>query len=263
MNNKLKGVIPALITPLKENRTIDLTLLERQVCYLVTEGVHGFFVNGTTGEGLYLAKEERRLVLQTVKDVSKGRTFICAACIQPSTEQTIREIENIADIEPDFIVAVVPLYYAVSQSTIIHHFRQISKSSPNPLVLYNIPQCTGNRLELETVLELSELPNIAGIKDSSGDFSSFSRGMFLKKNGFRWIQGEDYLDGPSLSLGAPGIVTGLGNIWIQPYVRMFKAAEIKDAAEIENCQKQINQLYGILRINGIQNIAAIKAGTSL
>jgi 4-hydroxy-tetrahydrodipicolinate synthase len=261
---RLEGVIPALITPLSEHGKIDFPLLEKQVSYLSSAGVQGFFVNGTTAEGPYLTTVEKLEVFRSVKAVTQGQQFLCLACIQPSTAQVLEEMWAFQTPEPDFIVAVTPYYYAVSQEVIVQHYKEIARHSPAPVILYTIPACTHNPLTLESILELSLVENIVGVKDSSGDFIPFMRGVYTElSRDFAWIQGEDYLDGPSLLIGAKGIVTGLGNVWIDPYLDVYRAAKQGDTTGVHNAQKRINALYQILRINGSQNISAIKAGAAL
>jgi 4-hydroxy-tetrahydrodipicolinate synthase len=111
------------------------------------------------------------------------------------------------------------------------------------------------------VFKLAQVENIVGLKDSSGDFIAFSRGVYANTEpAFAWIQGEDYLDGPSLLIGAHGIVTGLGNVWIDPYLAMYQASQIGDATGVQQAQQQINALYEIIRSVGGSPIPAIKAG---
>ena len=261
---KLEGVIPALILPFKKNGKIDFELLEKQVSYLVSSGINGLFVNGTTGEGAWLTMEEKVQVFKSVKEINKGKVFLCAACLQPTTELVISEIKIYEKYEPDYIVAVTPYYYSVSQDIIIEHFKKIAHYSSVPLILYNIPQCTHNKIELDTVLELAKEENIAGVKDSSGDFISFTRGMYTPvPESFSWIQGEDYLDGPSFNCGADGIVTGLGNLFIDPYVRMYEQAKKGNYQKVNEMQKKINKLYEIIQVTGGKVIPAIKGGTAL
>jgi len=219
---KLEGIIPALILPVNEKGKINFILLEEQVAYLILAGVNGLFINGTTGEGAWLTTDEKVEVFKVVKEISEGKVFLCAACIQPSTKMVINEIKAFEKLEPDYIVAVTPYYYSVSQNVIIEHFKKIAQYSSIPLIIYNIPQCTHNKIELSTVLRLAQGENIAGVKDSSGDFISFTRGVYTSvPESFSWIQGEDYLDGPAFNCGANGIVTGLGNVFIEPYIQMY------------------------------------------
>ena len=261
---KLEGIIPALILPFNENGKINFEFLEKQVSYLVSSGVNGLFVNGTTGEGAWLTTDEKVEAFKVVKEISEGKVFLCAACIQPSTEIVIDEIKAFEKLEADYIVAVTPYYYGVSQNVIIKHFKKIAQYSSPPLIIYNIPQCTHNKIELSTVLRLTQEENIAGVKDSSGDFISFTRGVYTSvPESFAWIQGEDYLDGPAFNCGANGVVTGLGNVWIEPYVKMYQAAKVGNNLIVNKMQKEIDNLYELIQVTGGKVIPAVKAGTAL
>ena len=259
----LQGIIPALITPLKEDGTLDVALLEKQTAYLADAGVDGFFVNGTTGEGPYLSTQEKSEVFQVVRRVSAGRQFLCLACIQQSTQMVIEEMRAFAPLSPDFVVAVPPYYYGAPQEVIYQHYQDIAAAAECPLILYDIPSRTQNSLALETAIRLLSHPNIVGMKDSSGDFIRFSRGVLGHNTpDFTWIQGEDYLDGASLLLGARGIVTGLGNVWIEPYIKMRDAHRQGNAHAVLQAQTQINALYEVINVTG-KVIPPIKAGVML
>jgi 4-hydroxy-tetrahydrodipicolinate synthase len=261
---KLAGFIPAPLLPLKEQGSVDFGLLEKQLDYLVQAGADGLFINGTTGEGAWLATDEKADVLRAAKNAVAGRAFLAAACIQPSTPQVLAELEVMLPLAPDFVVAVAPYYYALPQGAVAAHFREVARRSPLPLILYNIPQCTHNPIALETVLELAREPNIAGIKDSSGDFVSFCRGLAAEvPAGFSWIMGEDYLDGPAMLTGADGIVSGLSNVWAGFHAALVRAARAGDRAGVLANQAKIHQLYGIHRVTGGKVIPALKAGTEM
>jgi 4-hydroxy-tetrahydrodipicolinate synthase len=259
----LKGIIPALITPMRRDGTIHEALLEKQVTYLSKAGVHGFLINGTTGEGPLLSRDEKRRTFVVTKRASKRKQFLCLTCIQPSTELTLDEILAFESLQPDFVVVTAPFYFTFSQKEILHHFEKIAEQSPFPVIAYNIPQCTHNKIDYETMLEISSMENVVGLKDSSGDFVTFSR--IVRRRGereFAWIQGEDSLDAESLILGASGVVTGLGNVWIEPYMQIYRAAEQGDFRKVQGFQKKINRLYKILHVTGNRTVPAIKAATS-
>jgi len=261
---KLKGVIPAIIAPLKKDGQIDRDSLIKQADYLSCAGVNGFFINGTTGEGPWLSIEEKKQVYQIVKQVKKKHQFLCAACIRPSTEMVLKEIEIFSDLKPDYIVAVTPYYYNVSQNDILYHFTKIAKESPVPVIAYHIPQNTNNNIDLTTILEFANIENIAGVKDSSGNFVNFSRGCLSQvPSHFSWIQGEDYLDAASMNIGADGIVTGLGNVYIEPYIEMYQAALSNDFKKVNKMQEKINSVYEIIQVTGIKVIPSIKGALSL
>jgi 4-hydroxy-tetrahydrodipicolinate synthase len=262
-NKQLKGVIPAIITPMNEDGTIDYGFLEKQAAYLSEAGVHGFFIGGTTAEGAYLSTGEKGEVFKVVRRVTGGKQFLCAAYIQPSTAAVLGEMRALEASEPDFVVAVTPYYLSMRQEDILEHYRLVAGAAPAPLILYNIPGNTHNLIELETIRELAGEKNIAGIKDSTGNFVGFSRGVLGENpQGFVWIQGEDYLDGPSLMIGCHGIVTGLGNARIEPYIRIYRAAQDGDWQTVRELQARINELYGIIRLCG-NSIAAAKAAAEL
>jgi len=238
---RLEGVIPALILPVCENGEIDFKYLEKQVTYFIESDIDGIFINGTTGEGAWLTTEEKVQVFKIVKEMQIFEKF-----------------------EPDYIVATTPYYYSVTQDIIRIHFKNIAQNSLVPVIMYNIPQCTNSKISLSTILELANEKNIAGIKDSSGDFILFSRGCSIEMpDAFSWIQGEDYLDGPSLNSGAKGIVTGLGNVSVKPYIEMYKAAKRGNEVTVRESQKKINRLYEIIQVSDGKTIPAIKAAVSL
>ena len=260
---ELKGVIPAIITPMKEEGEIDFTLLEKQAGYLSEAGVNGFFIGGTTGEGAYLSTTEKGEAFRVVRGVIKKEQFLCAAYIQPSTSMVLEEMKALAATEPDYVVAVTPYYLTMRQYDIIEHYRAIARRAPAPVILYNIPSNTHNPIELETVLALSSEPNIIGIKDSTGNLIPFSRGMLENSpDGFAWIQGEDYLDAPALLLGADGVVTGLGNARIEPYIQMREAIQAGELGKVCECQARIDTVYEVIRLCGTP-ITGIKAATEL
>jgi len=259
---KLKGVIPAVITPFDRYGKIDEGMFQKQIEYLSTRRVNGFFVNGTTGEGVVMSDEEKQRLIELTKNFMDKNQFLCAACLKPSTSQTIGEIKSLQNLAPDFIAAVTPFYYPADQKTIVKHFQEIAKNSPFPVVIYNIPQCTHNPMSTDTIFRLAEVQNIVGIKDSGGDFTFFLKCMEgdLPEH-FSLIQGYDNLYAPSLLLGADGLVTGLGNIWIEPYVSIYKEAKKGNIRRVKELQKEIDKLSTIIDKTENKTIQAIKAGT--
>jgi 4-hydroxy-tetrahydrodipicolinate synthase len=258
------GIIPAIITPIHKDGRIHERLLEKQVAYLSDAGVHGFLINGTTGEGPLLSREERKRNFEVIRSVSGRKQFLCLTCPLPSTDLVVDEIAAFESLQPDFIVATTPYYYTASQKEIVRHFRDIADRSPFPVIAYNIPQCTSNKIEYDAMLEISSLENAAGLKDSSGDFVTFSRVMVhgTKKN-FALLQAEDYLHADALMIRSPGIVTGLGNVWIEPYVEMYEAAQKNDFSRVRKIQAKINRLYEVIRTVGDRVVPAVKGATSL
>ena len=166
--NMLRGVVPAIVTPMDKCGEIDFSLLAQQAEYLVGGGVNGLFVCGGTGEGAYLTTEEKAAVFKKLKSleaVKRGGVFLCLAIINPDTRRVIAEAKALAPLEPDYFVATAPFYYAMNQNCIIEHYTAVANAASAPVIVYNIPSCTHNYIELPAIRALSELPNIAGVQE--------------------------------------------------------------------------------------------------
>lgn len=268
MTTSPAGVLPALLVPVGENGKTDTTLLARQAEYLAGAGAHGLFVNGTTAESPFMSIPEKLEVVRVAQDTVGGRIPLFVACIQPSTEQVLEEMKQVAALKPDFIVATTPFYFGVTQDVILHHYRTLAAASPVPVLAYDIPSCTHNRIHLETMLELTKIENLAGIKDSSGDLIKFGRairattGSDGSTSGFAWIQGDDYLDEPSLLAGASGIVTGTGNVHLKPYTMLWDAVRRGDLPAAREQQRRIDHLCQVFECSGKNVVAGIKSATA-
>lgn len=263
-NLKIHGIIPALILCNDGEGTLSEKTLERQLGYLLEGGVHGVFVNGSTGEGAVLSTDEKAQILRMARKIVGDRVPLYAVCLQPSTGAVLREIHVMADIGASCVAAVTPYYYPAPQESIIAHFTRIADESPLPLMLYNIPQYTHCPMTVETVVTLSGHPNIVGLKDSSGDFTSFLQILLsTDPSSFACVQGSDLLDSVSLIAGAKGVVTGLGNVRVEHYVEMYNASVAGDLARVFELQKRTYAIAGIIRESGGKNISAIKAGAEL
>lgn len=196
--------------------------------------------------------------------IANSKVPLYAVCLQSSTDAVVEEVHAMADLGASFVAAVPPYYYPSTQEAILVHFSRIADTSPVPLILYNIPQNTHAPMSVETVLELSNHPNIVGIKDSSGNFASFHRTLMeTDPASFSCIQGEDLLDAASFAVGAPAIVTGLGNVCIEHYVEMHRAAKSGDRTKMLELQRRIYAIAKIVwKLDG-KAIPAIKAAAEL
>lgn len=280
---ELAGVMSAITTPLTRDGRLDVDLLVRQTLYLREAGVDGYFVGGTTAEGAFLDLETKKTACRVIRQTAKPEQFIALAALAASTTQVLAEMEALAPLEPEFFVAVTPYYGVTRQSDIVSHFRVLAENSPAPLALYNIPSRTQSPMTLETIQELAALDNVVGMKDSSGDFSLFCRGVLgtsadLPTGGvppghatdvarpprkpFSWIMGEDSLQAPALLVGGDGMVSGLSNIRAEAHVAMYRANREGDLQRVLACQRLVNDLFRVIaacegNVNG-----AVKAGAA-
>jgi len=264
MIKQLKGVIPALVTPMDKNGNILHGALTKQVSYLVSAGVDGLFVNGSSGEGAYLALEEKIETIRTAKESAGESVCICAASLQSNVRSVLDEFRQMETEPVDFFVAIAPYYYGMSDEAVREHFLTIADTVSKPLIVNNIPGCTHNPISLENLRTFEQHENIVGVKDSTGDFSLFSRCLLgRKRKTFSWIQGEDFLDAQSFCIGAEGVVSGLANVYAEPYVSMYQAFHENDIPAMLDAQRAINDIYEQFVASGYDNIPFIKAACEI
>ncbi len=262
-SGQIQGVLPALLVPVTPDGATDIPLLTTQVKYLLDAGAHGIFVNGSTAESPYMSIDEKVEVIRTVQAVVQGNIPLFVACIQPSTRQVLQELEAVAPLQPEFLVATTPFYFGITQQAILDHYRVLAAASSRPLLAYDIPSCTHNKISCATMTALPEIPNIVGIKDSSGDMEKFTRALHAcSDSAFAWIQGNDYLDGSSLLSGAAALVTGTGNVDLTPYVDIWNAAQSGDIAGVWKAQQRINHLCQVFERAEGNVIPGIKSATA-
>ncbi len=259
----IEGIIPAPISVFDEERKFDYDGFARQIEYLVNGGVNGVFLTGTTAEGAYVTMDERLKAVETVERIVGEAVTMYAVIARPGTHQTLEELKTLKGTAVAYVASVTPFYMPTDQEGIVTHYRTLADASPVPFMLYNIPQNTHNPIHVDTVLKLADHPNIVGIKDSSGDFKGYTQGILTLRNGFAWVQGEDLLDAPSFAMGAPAIVTGLGNVEIAPYVRMYAAVKDDDWETVRECQRRINDLARIIPACNGKVLPAIKSAAAL
>lgn len=262
---KPNGILTALVTFYDENGNLDTVELRRHVKRLKDVGVNGFFACGTTGEGALLTSDEKhRVISAVVAEVGSSATVI-AAVIQPDTRGAVEEVTLYAGLGIDYVAVVSPYYIKVDVAEMIAHFTTIADESPVPILAYDIPGNTGNPLTEDIYEAILLHEKIVGVKDSSGNFSNFSRRVIAAANsgnrGIQWIQGEDTLDAAAMMVGADGLVSGLSNVFPEPFVRMVTAAHDGDIVTILAMQQVINTLHGIVRRTG-KGVAPIRLALS-
>ena len=148
---QLRGVIPPLLTPILEDETLDEPAFRRLVEYMIDGGCHALFVQGSSGESIALAKAERAKTLRLAKEVSAGRVPILAGVIGQCYHDALANAEMAAECDADAAVAVTPYYFTYSQAELVEYFTRLADEIALPLIIYNIPQRTGNPLAVEPV----------------------------------------------------------------------------------------------------------------
>ena len=245
----LAGVLPALISPLQADGTVDEAGVERLVEHVIGGGVTGLLALGSTGETASLDETARRTLLSRVVAAATGRVPVLCGVAQSHLAAARVEVESAARLGAAAALVAPPFYYLMDQATVLAFYRELAKGSPLPILLYNIPQLTKVVAEPATVAALAAEGTIAGIKDSSRDFEYFE-GVCIATRGlphFRLFTGSDSMLLPSLVMGASGTICGTANVAPQWVVRIFDSFTRGDLAKARAGQDDVHQLVLALR----------------
>lgn len=232
------GVIPPMLTPTTESAEIDEEALKDFTRYLTEGGVHGLFPMGTSGEFASFSSDQQQTVTRIVVEES-GDLPVLAGCGGTSIRDVETRVANAAEAGADAGVVVTPYYFESSQQSLSQFYREIASTVSIPIYLYNIPDLTGNNLEPETVEELAEHPNIAGIKDSSGDFPYFLEVLETTPDSLDVLQGIPTYAVLSLEHGADGLVAGSANIFPEAVSEVFTAYSAGDFARAREIHSKV------------------------
>lgn len=248
MKELLKGIIPPVVTPLKDRDTLDGGGLEKLVEHILSGGVHGLFILGTTGEGPSLSYDLRYEVTERVCSQVGGRVPVLVGITDTSFTESIRLSKKAAEAGAGAVVAAPPYYYSTNQSEVIGYFESLADESPLPLFLYNMPSHTKVSFEPETVKTLAGHSNIIGFKDSSGDLLFFQNvGRLLQDDPeFSLLVGPEEMLMQTMLSGGHGGVNGGANMFPKLYVAMYEAALEKDLERMSSLQEKILQISSSL-----------------
>lgn len=219
-----RGCHIPLVTPFLEDGSIDEPGLRRLVNHLIeVEGVDGLVPCGTTGESPTLSHDEHGRVIEIVVQEARGRVPVIAGTGSNSTQEAIDMTLHAERVGADATLQVCPYYNKPTQEGLLAHFRAVAEATRLPILLYNIPGRTSRNIEPETVVKLSEVDNIVGIKDACGDLTQTMRILEATRNRdrpFYVLSGEDALTFPMMALGGHGVICAVGNVIGREYREM-------------------------------------------
>lgn len=202
-------LLTAMVTPFKDDLSIDWTGVERLASHLQSSGHDGIVVNGTTGEAPTTSDEEKIEIIKVVKSATGGRVKVVAGAGNNETSHSIEQAEMAARAGADGLLVVTPYYNKPPQAGIEAHFRAMADATDVPVMMYDIPGRTGVPIEPDTICRLAEHKNIVALKDAKGDVASTS--WVIKRSGIPVYSGDDILNLPLLSVGAVGFVSVCGH----------------------------------------------------
>ena len=202
-------LLTAMVTPFKDDLSIDWDGVEKLAAHLQSTGHDGIVVNGTTGEAPTTSDDEKIEIIKVVKRATGGKLKVVAGAGNNETSHSIEQAEMAAKAGADGLLVVTPYYNKPPQAGIEAHFRAMANSTDIPVMMYDIPGRTGVPIEPDTICRLAEHKNIVALKDAKGDVASTS--WVIKRSGIPVYSGDDILNLPLLSVGAVGFVSVCGH----------------------------------------------------
>lgn len=264
-NIEIKGVIVPLLTPMNDDETINEKELRNQINRQIESGIHALFPLGTNGEAYILSHEEKEQVLKIVVDEAKGRVPVYGGTGCISTKETIELSLKAKEIGVDVLSIITPSFAAASQDELYEHYKEVAEAVDLPIVLYNIPARTGNALAPATVEKLSKIPNIVGVKDSSGNFDNMLQ--YIEKTRYRKdfavLSGNDSLILWCLLAGGRGGIAGCANVFPSTMASIydtFIAGNLDKAREIQDSIRSFRDCFKFGNPNTIVKTAVSLLG---
>lgn len=256
----LRGIIPPLATPLRDEDRLDHDGLHRLVEHVLAGGVHGLFVLGSTGEGTSLSYQLRRELVECVCEQVAGRVPVLVGITDTSYGEAIQMAEWAEECEAAAVVLAPPCYFVPSQAELREHCKRVAEAVPLPLFLYNMPGLTKVAFDVDTVARLLEVPNVVGLKDSSAQMIYFHkvRQAVASRPDYTLLIGPEELLGESVLLGGHGGICGGANIVPGLYVQLYEAASAGDVERVRGLHERVIRLSNLLYSVGPANSSYLR-----
>lgn len=260
VEQKISGVVPPVVTPLTEDRELDIASFERNIENMLAAGVDGLFLLGSSGEVAFSTDARREQVLREGLRIVNGRVPVLCGAIDTETTRVIDHAKRAQDLGADAIVATAPFYALGGLTEMEQHFRLIKEALDIPLWAYDIPVCVHSKIPGSLAVKLASEGVLSGIKDSSGDDVSF-RFMLLENEAvghpLQVLTGHEVVVDGCYLAGADGAVPGLANVAPKPYVAQWQAAQAGDWQRVKELQDYLAKLMRIVLVtSGVTGFAA-------
>lgn len=262
---EIKGIIPPVVTPMNADETVNIPELRNQVERQIQGGVHGIFPFGTNGEGYILSLKEKEEILEATIDQVAGRIPVYAGTGCISTRDTVYMSKRAEQLGADALSIITPSFALASQKELYDHYVEVAKAVNIPIVLYNIPARTGNKLLPETVAKLAkDVDVILGAKDSSGDRENLKAYIQQTQDigkDFSVLAGNDGNIFFCLQEGGKGGIAGRANLWPKTVASIYDHFVAGEIEEAEAAQAAISTIQRVFKFGNPNTI--IKKAVSL
>ena len=236
----IKGIVCPILTPMNEDESINEAELRNQVNRMIAAGIHGIFAFGTNGESYILKDDEKEFVRSVIIEETRGRVPVYAGTGCTGTKDTIRMSKKAKELGADILSVITPFFAQASQDELYEHYAEVARCVDLPIVLYNIPARAGNSLSPALVQRLSDVDNIVGAKDSSGNFDNMLQYIERTRGkDFAVLSGNDSLILWNLLAGGSGGIAGCSNVFPENMANIYNAFVAGDLEKARTYQDNI------------------------
>src|SRR5436305_2020136 len=261
MAGKFGAVVTAMATPFRDDRSLDLDGAQELVRYLLDHGSDTVFVAGSTGESPTLTHDEKRDLFRAAVEAAEGKGRIWCGTGTYDTRDSIELTRTAQEAGADGVVVVTPYYNKPPQRGLVAHFTKVAESTDLPVVAYNIPGRTATRIEHDTLLQLADVPNIVGVKDSTGDFDGMSKLIREAPPGFEVYSGDDWATFGIACLGGVGVVSVAAHVVGDRIHEMLELALSGDVLAARKIHEELSPIFATMFITS--NPIPLKAALEL
>lgn len=247
----LKGMGVALITPFKEDESVDYEAIGRLVDFQLQNGTDYLVVLGTTAETPTLTEQEKKEIVSMVVSKVRGRIPVVLGVGGNCTRSVVEKLKHDNFDGIDAILSVVPYYNKPSQEGIYQHYKAISEATDLPIILYNVPGRTGVNMTAETTLRVArDFKNVVAVKEASGNITQMDDIIKNKPANFDVISGDDGITFPLITLGAVGVISVIGNAFPKEFSKMVRLALNGDYNNALTIHHRFTELIELLFVDG-------------
>lgn len=258
LRKQLQGTGVALVTPFKTDAQVDFEALGNVIEAMIKGGVEYLVTLGTTGETPTLNKQEKLDIVHYTFEKVAGRVPVIVGIGGNNTQELIKDLHHFPLEKAVAVLSASPYYNKPSQEGLFQHYKAIAGASPKPIILYNVPGRTGRNLNADTTLRLAnEVPNIAGIKEASGDMAQCMQLLRDRPEQFLIVSGDDALALPQLACGMDGVISVAANAFPKQFSDMVRACLKADLKTAKKLNDQLMAAYDLMFAEN--NPAGVKA----
>ena len=258
IREQLKGTGVAIVTPFKENESVDFESLGKLIDSIIDNGVEYVVTLGTTGETPTLDKQEKLDIIHFTFEKINGRVPVVVGIGGNNTKEVIEQVQTYPLEKATAILSACPYYSKPSQEGIYQHYKLIAEASSKPVILYNVPGRTGRNMEASTTLRLAhEVANIAGIKEAGNNISQCIQILKDRPENFLVVSGDDDLVLPEIACGIDGVISVIANCYPKQFSDMVRAGLKFDFVTAKKLNDPLLEVYNLLFTEN--NPAGVKA----